>query len=134
MLRYLGLGYQSGFWNWIAVSGPRLAGRLFVTRKANKAKSPSVGVRPPSPRPARNSVVSAPASDADDNQCFAHMVSMSKDTGLTPLPHRECTEVFATEVRLLTPDLLASHLPDSYDVHGIKLRSTQSDVYHRWSV
>ena len=129
MLRYFVFGHQSGFWNWLLISAPIWGNKVSTPKKVIKAKAPVAAPRPPSPRHARSSVVSDPASDADDTQCLAHMVSMSMDTGLMPLPHRECADDFASEVRLLTPDLLASHLPDTYDLPGIKLRRTHSDVY-----
>ena len=91
--------------------------------------SPAVSTpTPPSPK-SRRSSVSSVASDPDDTQCLAHMVCMSMYTGPMPLSHRECAEVFSSETRLLTVGLLASHLPCGYDLVGIKLCATHSEVY-----
>ena len=57
------------------------------------------------------------------------MVCMNLPTGLMALANRECVEPFDAEVRLLLPDLLASHLPDTYDAPGIKLCDVHRDVY-----
>ena len=84
---------------------------------------------PPAPRSRRPSAASDPVSDGDDHQCLAHMVCMNLPTGTMSLSNRECVEPFDSEVRLLLPDLLAYHLPDTYDLSGIKLRDVHRDVY-----
>ena len=53
------------------------------------------------------------------------------DTGPMPLSHRESAEVFSVETRLMTVDLSAPHLPDAYDVYGVKLCSTHGEVYSK---
>ena len=133
MLRYLTLGHQFGSWCWMSSQVPSMAlGVWNRLRCVTTIRKPALS-HLPSSKGARPSAVSAPASDADDNQCLSHMASMSMDTGLTPLPHRECDEPYFSEVRLLMPDLMASHLPATYDMAVIQLCIAHGDVYSKLS-
>ena len=115
MLRYLISGHQFGFWIFASRQGPAvLKGSTRRLRGVPLALPPAVSTLPDS-KGGRPSVVSEPPSDAEENQCLSHMVSMNLDTGLMPLSHRERSEPYYSEVRLILPELLASHLPDVYD-------------------
>ena len=50
---------------------------------------------------------------------------MKLDTGRMPVSRRECSEIYDSASRLLAPDLVAAHLPESYDLPGAKLRHSQ---------